>query len=145
MKLHIITVGQPKLRYAQEGWAEYITRLKRLHQVRVTHLADKFAYDSQHILLAAGSSYTIALVVDGGKQFSSPGLAAFLEKRAVEGREVCFIIGGPEGLPETVQQHVNYQWSFSDLTFPHDLAMVVLAEALYRASTISAGHPYHKV
>ena len=144
MKLHIVTVGQPKLRYAQEGWTEYITRLKRFHQVRVTHLADKYAYNTNHILLAAGNAYTVALVIDGGMQFSSPGLAAFLEKRAIEGREVCFIIGGPEGLPAEVQRAADCQWSFSDLTFPHDLAMVILAETLYRASTISAGHPYHK-
>lgn len=144
MKLHIVTVGQPKLHYAQEGWAEYITRLKRFHQVRVTHIADKHAYDANHVQSATGSAYTVALVIDGGKQFSSAGLSAFLEKRALEGREVCFVIGGPEGLPQEVQQAADFRWSFSDLTFPHDLAMVILAEALYRASTISAGHPYHK-
>ncbi len=143
MKLHIITVGEPKLRYAREGWAEYIKRLQRYHQVRITHLADKWAYDSSHILQAAGGAYKVGLIIEG-KSFSSPALAAFLDKRALEGREVCFIIGGPEGLPTEVQQAMDTAWSFSDLTFPHDLAMVVLAETLYRASTISAGHPYHK-
>jgi 23S rRNA (pseudouridine1915-N3)-methyltransferase len=143
MKLHIITVGEPKLRYARDGWDEYIKRLGRFHQVRVTHLADKWAYDTDHILQAAGAAYKVGLIVEG-KQVSSPGLAQFLDKRALDGREVCFIIGGPEGLPPAVRRAVDFAWSFSDLTFPHDLAMVVLAEALYRASTISAGHPYHK-
>ena len=143
MKIHIITVGEPKLRYAQEGWAEYVKRLQRFHTLRVTHLADKWAYNAAHILQAAGNAYKVGLIIDG-KQLDSPALATFLEQRAMDGRELCFIIGGPEGLPAEVQEAVDYAWSFSKLTFPHDLAMVVLAEALYRASTISAGHPYHK-
>lgn len=144
MKLHIITVGQPKLPYAQAGWDEYIGRLKRFHQVRITHVADKHAYSTSHLQQVMGSSYAVALVIENGKQFSSPSLATFLEKRALESREVCFIVGGPEGLPPAIQQQADFRWSFSDLTFPHDLAMVVLAEALYRASTINAGLPYHK-
>lgn len=143
MKIHIITVGAPKLAYAKIGWEEYAHRLERYHQVRVTHLADKVAYDSKRILQAAGNAYTVGLIIEG-KQLSSPQLAAFLEQRSLEGREVCFLVGGPEGLPTKVRNQVDLAWSFSDLTFPHDLAMVILAEALYRASTIHAGHPYHK-
>ena len=143
MKIHIVTIGEPKLAYAKTGWDEYLRRLQRYHQVRVTHLADKWANDASRIMQAIGNAYSVGLVIEG-KQLSSPGLAAFLEQRAQEGREVCFIIGGPEGLPPQVRQGVNLAWSFSDLTFPHDLAMVVLAESLYRASTIAAGHPYHK-
>lgn len=143
MKIHIVTIGEPKLTYAKAGWDEYLRRLQRYHQVRVTHLADKWANDASRILQAIGNAYSVGLVIEG-KQLSSPDLAAFLEQRAQEGREVCFIIGGPEGLPPQIRQEVNLAWSFSDLTFPHDLAMVVLAEALYRASTIAAGHPYHK-
>jgi len=143
VKLHIITVGVPKLAYAKLGWDEYLKRLQRYHQVRVTHVADKFAYDSDYLLQAAGTAYKVGLIVEG-RQFSSPGLAAFLEKRSLDGREICFVIGGPEGLPVAVQQAMDTRWSFSELTFPHDLAMVVLVEALYRASSINAGHPYHK-
>lgn len=144
MKIHLLTVGEPKLSYAREGWEEYCKRLSRYHSVRATHLSDKYAYDSDRILQAAGSAYLVGLVIEG-KQFSSPGLATFLEQKAMEGREVCFLVGGPEGLPEAVQAAAHTKWSFSDLTFPHDLAMVILAESLYRASTIAAGHPYHKV
>lgn len=143
MKIHIVTVGTPKLAYAKEGWNEYLKRLQRYHSVRVTHLADKWAYNTEHIMQSAGAAYKVGLVIDG-KQMSSPGLAKFLEQRAQDGREACFIIGGPEGLPEQVQKQLGTQWSFSELTFPHDLAMVILVEALYRASTIAAGHPYHK-
>lgn len=143
MKLHIITIGSPKLAYAQNGWAEYLKRLQRFHSVRVTHLADKFANDAGKVLEAAGKAYKVALVIEA-KQLSTEELADFLEKRAPEGREVCFIIGGPDGLPQEVIEKADFSWSFSKLTFPHDLAMVVLLETLYRASTVNAGHPYHR-
>lgn len=143
MRLHIITVGEPKLTYAKYGWEEYLKRLQRFHTVRITRIADKHAYDAAHILQAAGNGYKVGLVIEG-KEFSSPELAQFMEKRAHDGREICFLIGGPEGLPQQVIDSVDYAWSFSKLTFPHDLAMVVLVEALYRASSIQAGLPYHK-
>lgn len=143
MKLHILTVGEPKLAYAKEGWQEYLGRLKHYHSLRVTHVADKHAYDAEYILGVCGNAYKTALVIDG-KQLSSPELAEFLEKRALDGRELCLMIGGPEGLPQGVIDQADFAWSFSKLTLPHDLAMVVLLESLYRASTISAGQPYHK-
>ena len=59
------------------------------------------------------------------------------------GREVAFLVGGPDGLPAEVIAASDLLLSFSRLTFPHDLAMVILAETLYRASTIAAGQPYH--
>jgi 23S rRNA (pseudouridine1915-N3)-methyltransferase len=142
MKIHLITIGQPKLAYAQAGWEEYLGRLKHFHQVTVTHIADK-NNNAVAILQAAGKSYKVALVIDG-PQLDSPHLAKFLEKQASNGQELCFIIGGPDGLPGEVIQASNYQLSLSKLTFPHDLAMVVLAETLYRASTICTGHPYHR-
>lgn len=143
MKIHIITVGEPKLAYAKAGWQEYLGRLKHYHSLRVTHVPDKHAYDVDYLLNACGSGYKVALAIEG-KQFNSPDLAVFLEKRALDGRELCLLIGGPEGLPQQVIDKVDYAWSFSALTFPHDLAMVVLLESLYRASTINAGQPYHK-
>jgi 23S rRNA (pseudouridine1915-N3)-methyltransferase len=143
MRIHLVTIGEPKLAYARSGWDEYLKRLQHYHTVRVTHLSDKFANDSKAIMQAAANAYVIALVIEG-TQLSSPKLAQFLEQRALEGREVCFVIGGPHGLPQTVINQAAYCWSFSKLTLPHDLAMVVLLEAIYRASTITAGLPYHK-
>lgn len=142
MKLHIITIGAPKLAYAKTGWEEYWQRLKHYHQIRVSHIPDKHN-DAPTILAAIGNVYTVGLVIEG-QQLSSPMLADFLEKRSLEAREVCFVIGGPEGLPAEVIERADFAWSLSQLTFPHDLAMLVLLEALYRASTISSGHPYHK-
>ena len=143
MRLHIITIGEPKLAYARLGWETYLQRLQRYHTVRVTHLADKHANDERVLQDTAGKAYKIALAIEG-KQLASPALAHFLEQRALEGRELCFLVGGPHGLPASIIAQADYRWSLSELTLPHDLAMVVLLEALYRAATISVNHPYHK-
>lgn len=142
MKINIITIGEPKLAYARAGWSEYVERLKHYHTLRVTHIADKHN-DAEHILRAASATYKVGLVIEA-EQFSSPELASFIEQHNQDGREVAFLIGGPDGLPSEVIQVCDRQWSFSRLTFPHDLAMVVLVETLYRASTIAAGQPYHR-
>jgi len=142
VRIHIITVGSPKLAYAKQGWDEYFGRLKHLHSIRTTHIADKHN-DVAHFEQAIGSAFLVALKIEG-RQLSSLQLAQFLEKRAQEGREVCFAIGGPEGLPPEIRGKADFSWSFSELTFPHDLAMVILLESLYRASTINAGSKYHK-
>ncbi len=142
MKLHLITIGQPKLPYAKSGWQEYWQRLGHYHSLRVTHIPDKHN-DATHILEAAQGSYIVTLDL-AGQQFTSMELAKFIEKRALESREVSLIIGGPEGLPKEILAQAKTLWSLSQLTFPHDLAMIVLLEALYRASTINAGQPYHK-
>ncbi|MBI5238952.1 MAG: 23S rRNA (pseudouridine(1915)-N(3))-methyltransferase RlmH [Elusimicrobia bacterium] len=142
MRLHIITVGKPKLAYARAGWEEYFPRLARYHQLRATHIPDK-RRGPEALLAAAGKSCKVALVVDGAP-LSSPELARFLDQRALEGREVSFLVGGPEGLPADVAAACAHRWSLSRLTLPHDLAMVVLLESLYRASTIQRNHPYHK-
>ena len=143
MKLHIVTVGQPKLTYAKLGWQEYLGRLQRMHSVRTTHIADKHAYDSKKIAEVTNGTYVVVLEI-AGKNLSSTDLADFLQKRELAAREVSFVIGGPEGLPQEIRENADFQWSFSNLTLPHDLAMVTLLEALYRASTINAGVPYHK-
>lgn len=143
MKLHLITIGEPKLEYSRSGWQEYVKRLGRFHTVRVSHMADRYANDAVRILQTVSKAYLVTLVI-GDHQLTSPELAQFLDKCALEGREVCFLIGGPDGLPAAVVAAADYQWSLSRLTFPHDLAMVVMAEALYRGSSISAGLPYHR-
>jgi 23S rRNA (pseudouridine1915-N3)-methyltransferase len=143
MKLHIVTIGKPKLAYARLGWEEYLGRLQRLHTVRLTQLADKYAYDVTKISEVVQGTFVVVLEING-IQMNSENLAEFLVKRALDAREVSFIIGGPEGLPETVRAQADYQWSLGPLTLPHDLAMVVTLEALYRSSTITAGLPYHK-
>lgn len=143
MKLHIVTVGKPKLAYASIGWDDYLGRLQRLHTVRVTQLADKYTDDADKFREVTRGTYTVALEITG-RDLTSHQLAAFLQDRELGAKEVSFIIGGPDGLPQPIRDTANFQWSLSRLTLPHDLAMVVTLEALFRASTINAHLPYHR-
>jgi 23S rRNA (pseudouridine1915-N3)-methyltransferase len=142
MKIHIVTIGQPKLKYAKDGWEEYTKRLSHYHQLRTTHIADKHN-DAEHFIEAIGNSYLVVMEITG-KSLTSRELSDWLEKRAIDSREVCFVIGGPDGIPEQVIDKADFKLSLGSLTYPHDLAMVILSEALYRASTIAAGQPYHR-
>lgn len=142
MRIHIITIGEPKLDYAKSGWHEYLKRLKHYHTVEVTHIPDK-KNEPKYLLEAAGKAYKVALHIEG-TQLSSPELASFLQSHMIHEKEMAFLIGGPDGLQKEVLAKCPVQLSFSRLTFPHDLAMVILLEALYRAATIAAGQPYHR-
>ena len=80
-----------------------------------------------------------------GRALSSEGLASLIEERALAGASrICFIIGGSEGLSGAVKERADYLLSMSDMTFPHHLARVMLAEQVYRAFTILQGSRYHK-
>lgn len=143
MKLRIITIGKPKLAYAKQGFDEYLSRLSRLHTIRVAHVANKYAYDEKYILGEIQGLITVVLEINGD-EYSSQQLADFLKKRQLESREIAFLIGGPEGLPRAVRERADYLWSLGKLTLPHDLAMIVTLEAIYRATTINSRLPYHK-
>ena len=143
MRMRIVTVGKPKLTYAKAGWEEYFTRFSRLHQVHHVVIPDKYAYDPAYILQAVQGT-TVCVLEINGTEYTSEKLAEFLGKREMEARELSFVIGGPEGLPQEVRSAAQFQWSLGRLTLPHDLAQIVTLEALYRASTINAHLPYHQ-
>jgi len=145
LRIHLITVGEPKLAYARAGWDEYEKRLRRYHKVQVTRVTGKTqALESEAVRRAAGRA-PLVLLDPRGRQFTSEGLSAYLDAQAVAGvGELAFAIGGPDGHTDDLRAGAHLLWGLGQLTLPHDLAMVVLAEALYRASTISAGEPYHR-
>lgn len=145
VKLHFVTVGEPKLAYARLGWDEYYGRLGRYHKPRVTRVPNS-APDKEGaaILRAVGSTPLVALD-PRGRQMTSEELAAFLDRLAVSGvGDLALCVGGPDGLTDEVRGKAHTLWSLSKLTLPHDLAMIVMLEAVYRAATISAGEPYHR-
>ena len=89
-------------------------------------------------------AYVIALCIEG-KQLASEELAALLDSKATEGySDICFIIGSSHGLSDRVKKAANQRMSMSKLTFPHQLARVMLFEAVYRAGEINRGTKYHK-
>jgi 23S rRNA (pseudouridine1915-N3)-methyltransferase len=80
----------------------------------------------------------------GGKAWSSEALAGQLNTWRMTGRDLAFLIGGPDGHAPQVLARAAQTWSLGPLTLPHMLVRLVLTEQLYRATTIVAGHPYHR-
>ncbi len=142
MKIHFVTVGAPSLAFAREGFLIYTKRISQFHKIKITHLKEKNA--TGQMLKIMQKSFAVVLD-ERGKEFTSIELAKFLDTKAVSGvSEITFLIGGPDGHSEQVKSEADLLWSLSKLTFAHDLAMLLLSEAIYRASTINANHPYHR-
>lgn len=89
------------------------------------------------------NSYVIALD-EGGKSFSSISFSESMKNFAETGREICFLIGGAEGLDSSVTNRADQIISFGIMTWPHMLVRVLLAEQLFRAQSIQRNHPYHR-
>jgi 23S rRNA (pseudouridine1915-N3)-methyltransferase len=96
------------------------------------------------ILGRLDASEQVVLLDERGRQFDSRALAAKLTDWQHAGRDLCFIVGGPDGVSAGVRQRADFTWSLSSLTLPHGLARVLLAEQLYRGHALQTGHPYHR-
>lgn len=143
MKINIVTIGAPQLAFAKKGFEEYIKRLSRFHKVHVQHLKDDDGATEKMLGLMRGV-YAIALD-EHGEQCTSAEFAKMLSDKALHGiSEITFVIGGPNGHPQKILDAAQTVFALGKMTLPHDLAMLFTAEAIYRASTISAGHPYHR-
>lgn len=159
MRVTVICAGKLKERYWRDAVAEYAKRLGRYHRLEIVELADEKTpegmspaqeaevkrREGERILKALKEdAFAVALAVEG-KPLSSEELAAFLEKKTVEGTShIAFLIGGSLGLSPEVMRRADFSLSFSRMTFPHQMMRVILLEQIYRAERIRRGEPYHK-
>ena len=121
---------------------EYLKRLQRFGNITILSIRENKS-TTQKILDVIGNSFCIILD-EGGKSFSSKQLATFLEKKKNQSLDIAFVIGGPDGHSDTLYKRADMKLSLSALTFPHDIATLLLTETLYRSLTILEGHPYHR-
>ena len=96
------------------------------------------------IILDRTAADFLVLLDERGKSLTSPELARRLEGWQHDGRKLSFVIGGPDGVNDAVRRRADFSWSLSALTLPHGLARILCVEQLYRAWSLSAGHPYHR-
>lgn len=154
MLLRLIAAGTRMPGWVNEAYAEYAGRLAADYRLELKEIAlgqrsggnsrQAVAKEGERMLAALpASSHVVALQVTG-RSLSSEQLAKFLEARARDGRDLAFLIGGPDGIAPEVDAKAETRWSLSALTLPHGLARVMVAEALYRAVSIIKGHPYHR-
>lgn len=143
-KLCFVVVGKVKEAFYRDAVAEYVKRLSRFAKVELRELPEGADPEAEADgILRAMKGYTIALAVEGEKA-SSEALAARIKKICDEGKELTFVIGSSCGLSERVKSAADWRLSFSDMTFPHQLMRVILAEQVYRAFMINSGATYHK-
>lgn len=141
MKINFYTISKPNFDYSISAFELYSKRLKFYHEVNVFHF--KNTATPKEILNKINDDFLITLSIDG-TNLSSEKLAVFIQELSAKNKTISFIIGAAEGLSSEIIERSNYKWSLSNLTLPHDMAMIVALEALYRASTINLGLPYHK-
>jgi len=147
--VRILAAGTRMPRWVNDGYAEYAARMPRLSRLELIEIplgrgaAATRGEGDRMLERLADSTYVVALAVDGAAH-SSEAMARWWGKRLAAGRELAFLIGGPDGLSGECLSRADESLSLSALTLPHGLARVVLAEQLYRASTLLAGHPYHR-
>ena len=150
----IAAVGKLRRSHWQAAQDDYLQRLQRYTTVELVELKDvagrsipeavAMQREGAHLLKAAeNAGRKIALTPDG-KLTSSPELARYLRQQIEVYGRIAFLIGGPTGFAGEVIDRCDEQLSLSPLTFPHELARVILLEQLYRACTILSGEPYHK-
>ncbi len=158
MNLTVLCVGKLQEPYWEAAANEYLKRLSRFGRAECVQLPDlkepKGASDAdrEKILRLEGEAIlsriqprddVTALCIEG-RSMSSLELAATLPERYASGKRQVFVIGGSLGLSEAVKQRADRKMSMSRMTFPHQLARVMLLEQLYRAEKIHAGQAYHK-
>ena len=155
MRVRIIAVGSRMPRWVDEAFDDYTKRLGSKLKVTLTEIAagprgagrseaKAMAVESERILAAVRTDDYVIALDERGKAFSTRELADWLQERMQGGRDLVFVIGGPDGLAAGVLARSDLKLSLSRLTFPHALVRVVLAEQLYRAHSVLAGHPYHR-
>jgi 23S rRNA (pseudouridine1915-N3)-methyltransferase len=145
MKCRLIAAGTRLPAWVNAGFEEYRKRLRKpvsleLHEIPVSNAAKEGAA----MLAALGrDDYVVALAIPG-RSMDTVALSAWLERRLPEGRTLALLIGGPDGLDGACLQRADLQWSLSPLTLPHAMVRIIVAEQLYRAISLQAGHPYHR-
>lgn len=159
MSCAIVCVGKLREAYWRDAVAEYAKRLKRYGGLDIIECADlpepknASPADIRKVMDVEGASllsqikprdHVIALCIDG-RSYTSPKLAERIAAIEVDGAaRIVFVIGGSNGLSDAVIQRANEKLSFSPMTFPHQLARVMLLEQIYRARKILANETYHK-
>jgi 23S rRNA (pseudouridine1915-N3)-methyltransferase len=151
MRLTVVAVGRAQDEPIEELWARYAARLKPALALRVVEDKRRGApaelkTREARLLLDALPEGALVVALDArGKALDSVALARQLARWRDQGaRDVAFMIGGADGLDDTVLGRARLVLSLGPMTWPHQLVRVMLAEQLYRADTIRTGHPYHR-
>ena len=155
MRIHLLAVGTRLPAWQQQGFAAYARRLPRecaLHLIEIPKArrtrnqaaGEAMATEWERMRKALPRDSRVVALDERGTMDATHTLAARLQRWLDDGRDVALLIGGPDGLAPAALQRAEASWSLSALTLPHGLVRVLVAEQLYRAWSVLAGHPYHR-
>ena len=147
LKVKLLCVGRLKEKFYIDACAEYIKRLGRYCRFELCEVAESGNTEREGAAVLEkipAGAFVIAMCIEG-KLMDSAALAREVQSRTVAGcSQLCFLIGGSEGLSESVKERSQLRLSMSPMTFPHHLARVMVLEQVYRTFTINEGSKYHK-
>ncbi len=154
MKLKIISVGHKMPDWVEFACAEYIKRMPREANIEIIEIKPEKraagnnteniqSLEAKRILEVAAKDYLIALD-ERGASVTTLQLAERMANWLTFGRDIALVIGGADGLHDSVKQRADWLWSLSKLTLPHGMVRVLLTEQLYRAHSVINNHPYHR-
>jgi 23S rRNA (pseudouridine1915-N3)-methyltransferase len=154
-KIKIIALGKFKEAAYKNLEAEYLKRLSPFAKIRVVEVSEEpygknpdiervKGKEAEKIVKNLPEDGIVVLLEEKGQARNSKDFAKFLERIGGLGKEIVFVIGSGIGLHESLKQYSNYSVSLSPLTFPHNMARVILEEQIYRACMILANREYHK-
>lgn len=155
MRLSLVAVGQRQPAWAEEACADYLKRFPPDWRVELKAVKAEprnqgktveamKAAEAERLAAACPKGARRVVLDERGQRVTTQQLAERLRTWQHDGRDVVLLIGGPDGLDDALKGGADEALRLSDLTLPHALARVLLAEALYRAWSLHAGHPYHR-
>lgn len=159
MKFTLVVVGKLKEKYLKEGIGEYSKRLSRFCELQIVEVEDEQApenlseaqavqvkkKEAERIIKKVKEGSTLIVLDLNGKKLDSEGFAEKLNSFFVSGKShITFVIGGSLGLDDELVQKADFRLCLSDMTFPHQLARLILLEQIFRAFKILNGETYHK-
>mgnify|MGYP001186432141 CR=1 FL=1 len=155
MQIHLISVGNRMPGWVKSGYDEYAKRLPRECELFLKEIPPGLRgknCDVARIIRDEGERMNAAIPVGShivalelsGKSLTTPELALSLNRWLEIGKPIALLVGGPDGLADSVKSKASEFWSLSPLTFPHPLVRIIVAEQLYRAWSILHNHPYHR-
>lgn len=155
MKIYLIAVGNKMPKFVEEGYKEYAKRFPKDCSLELIEIpaqkrgknADiaRITEQEGNQMIAAIPKGALVVTLDiPGKMYNTEQLAEALNSWKNSGRDVALLVGGPEGLSPACKALAEKSWSLSPLTLPHPIVRIILAEALYRAWSVTANHPYHR-
>lgn len=154
MRLVVAAIGQRQPAWAQAAWDDFCKRFPADARLELKALKAEprsgrtpeqcRAAEAQRLMAAVPRGARTVALDERGERCSTAMLARRLQQWREDGRDVVLFIGGPDGLTDALRDGADERLRLSDLTLPHALVRVMLAEALYRAWSVLAGHPYHR-